>query len=589
MSLSFLLILILGMAACQSDETGGPQSQRVASGFATTASTPSSISVSTNTLPFNVKVEEVSIDGAIGAHSYVSAVGSGGQWLMLGGRLNGLHLASQEADTSITSSTEGFPTSTNNTSLLVVDFAAETPFCTYPVRSAFNSDVVDQLSSTNMLATAVDGTLWIAGGYGDDSTFDRLIAVDVDDAITQVSAACAGEEPDFSATINYSDSYADVVGSDAVGVDYLKVTGGGMEAIDDALFLVLGQQYTGNYNNFGDCTSDPPVINNEQYYTCEVISFPAPDPAFGSGNLIDLGDTTMTVVGDGTTLPASEDANAAQCQAETTCGNGDGYNPYGRRDLNVVPAVYVDGGSTNTAINVFGGVFNGGVAFMQPMYIDADDVTLDSTVTLDPTTGEECALGDDNDCQVLSQYDTASLVLFDSDAGTVHSLLLGGISNNYCSDAQTGETNNQCAELTQCSYTSGGSTTVAPGFITDGTMISCSPDVSNGAYDCSTDFQQYYLSEVFGDQDDATFVTTGGNAKFFLDPDIKAYDNGVIKLDKLTAGEWTEVGYIYGGIAVDTTYMTSGCGNPMITATDQASATQASNLASKISIKPLAQ
>ena len=126
------------------------------------------------TTPFNLILEPVNVDGLVGLQSF--AVGQyDGKWLLIGGRLDGLHIRQPFAS---------FDIAGHNTQLIVVDPETlqkwSTSLTSLPV------SIQEQLQSTNMEFYQNEDYLYLVGGYGysatiaDNTTFDKLTAVDVD-------------------------------------------------------------------------------------------------------------------------------------------------------------------------------------------------------------------------------------------------------------------------------------------------------------------------------------------------------------------------------------------------------------------------
>src|SRR5437016_26869 len=68
--------------------------------------------LSSNNVPFRIQIEEASFSLPSGLQSYIVAT-NGGKWLLLAGRINGLH--------SFNNNSSNFPANTQNTTVFVVD------------------------------------------------------------------------------------------------------------------------------------------------------------------------------------------------------------------------------------------------------------------------------------------------------------------------------------------------------------------------------------------------------------------------------------------------------------------------------------
>lgn len=168
-----------------------------------------------------------------------------------------------------------------------------------------------------------------------------------------------------------------------------------------------------------------------------------------------------------------------------------------RRDLNVVGQMMADG---SRRLAVYGGVFVPGqdAGYQVPVYVNDDNTTeVDSTFF-----------------QAMSQYDAAYLPLFDGQ--TMYTTLFGGISLYWIDE-----------DRQQLHRDSG-----LP-FIDDVSVIAAAAD--------GTTRQWAYPWTLPG--------LMGSDAKVLLDPSVPQDEAmGIVRLDQLTPGEPTRVGWLYGGI-----------------------------------------
>jgi hypothetical protein len=163
----------------------------------------------------------------------------------------------------------------------------------------------------------------------------------------------------------------------------MAVTGGYLGLLDDTFYLVCGQYFEGRYNPMGP-NQGPGFI---QEYTEAIRKF--------------------NVVDDGTTLSITN-------YSETT----DAENLH-RRDYNMVAQVFPNG---DEGFTVFSGVF-------QPT------VDLPWHNTVDVTANGYTV--NNNFDQLLSQYHSANLPIYDQAANEMHTLFFGGMSR-YRYDTTTG-------------------------------------------------------------------------------------------------------------------------------------------------------
>lgn len=279
-----------------------------------------------------------------------------------------------------------------------------------------------------------------------------------------------------------------------------KVTGGDMYAIDGKMHLVFGQDFNQPYqgNSF----------NGE--YTKQVRTF--------------------TIQDDGTTLGFTE--------LQSTIPE----DHFRRRDLNVYPTIQNNGDTLEQGITVLSGVFTETRgAWTVPVEIDADGNPTQIDFGKDPlNTNNEL----DNDTRVFKQgmnnYHSAKLGLFSEATGDMHELLFGGIT------LQEYNPSNPNAD--------------ANGFVTDTRLPNTSQISSVIRHDDGT-YEQHFLGsypELLTDEATPRPMRFGSNAEFFVADGIPTYENGVLNLDDLPAGE-TTVGYIYGGIITNAPHV---FGNP---------------------------
>lgn len=244
---------------------------------------------------FSIELEEFNITQAPGLQSFVVGTNEAGEWLLLGGRIDGLHLRRPF---------ESFLASGNNTSIYVID-PYEDSVWSAPL-SSLPTSLEEQLQSTNMEFIQREDMLYIIGGYaystsaGDHITFPYLTAIDVPALIEAIKK----EEPITSHIRQIQDAR-------------IQVTGGYLGYLDSVFYLVGGQKFTGRYNPMGP-SHGPGFV---QEYTNAIRTFKIPDN--GSLAITDFQETVDT-------------ANLH------------------RRDYNMAPQIFPDGAKGFTA---FSGVF----------------------------------------------------------------------------------------------------------------------------------------------------------------------------------------------------------------------------------------
>lgn len=266
--------------------------------------------------PFNILLTPYSVTGLPGIQSY--AIGKhNGKWLIVGGRLDGLHRRQPFA---------AFDVAGHNTDLVVVDPGAglhwALPMTSLPV------SIQEQLNSTNMEFYQQDSFLYCIGGYGysntmaDHITYDKLTAINVPlviDAVINGSPVTA-----FFRQITDSQ---------------FAVTGGRLDKIYNTWYLVGGQKFDGRYNPM-----NMPTFTQE--YTNQIRKF-----------LINDNGSAITI----THFPAITDTNQLH-----------------RRDYNVIPQIMPNGEEGLTA---FSGVFQSiaDIPYLNAVNIDSTGFLINSS------------------------------------------------------------------------------------------------------------------------------------------------------------------------------------------------------------------
>ena len=259
--------------------------------------------------PFELKLDSLSISELGGIQSY--AVGQhNGKWLIIGGRLDGLHRRQPWA---------AFDTIGHNNQLMVVD----------PIKKEIWKAPLDeltvtmreQLSSTNMEFIQRDDLLYLAGGYGyspsakDHITYPYLTVLNVPYVIDAVI-----NEKDFSS------------GFYQIKNEQMAVTGGQLHTVNGVFFLVGGHRFDGKYNPM----NNPTFV---QTYTSAVRKFNVEQ---------DSNSYTIAYHGE-----IKDEKNLR------------------RRDLNVLPQILPDG---KQGLIAFSGVFqkDRDLPYLNAIEIDAD-------------------------------------------------------------------------------------------------------------------------------------------------------------------------------------------------------------------------
>jgi hypothetical protein len=178
--------------------------------------------------PFRIAIEAVQIEALAGIQSYAFGQADG-KWLIVGGRLDGLHRRQPWA---------AFDEAGHNTRLFVVDPTARQVWTAG--LDALPTPIAEQLSATNMAFHQDGDQLYCVGGYGysatvgNHTTHDKLTVIDV----PRVIDAVIDGEP-------YAPYFRQIADPD------LQVTGGKLKKIYDTFYLLGGQKFLGRYNPMG--------------------------------------------------------------------------------------------------------------------------------------------------------------------------------------------------------------------------------------------------------------------------------------------------------------------------------------------------
>lgn len=262
--------------------------------------------------PDRISLKSISFSDLGGLQSYAYGVHDG-QWLIAGGRLDGLHRRQPFA---------AFDQAGHNNNLLVVDPLSRQSWSAE--LSSLPGNLREQLSATNALFHQAGDQLYIVGGYGyspseeDHTTFPFLTVIDLPGLITAVKDGAA-ITPFFQQITDES----------------FRITGGRMGKLGEVFYLVGGQKFIGRYNPMGP-NNGPGFI---QEYTNQVRRF---------------------------TLSAEEPQLTAQFLPNWTDAE-----QLHRRDYNLFPQIFPDGREGYTA---FSGVFryDANLPFLNSVDIDAD-------------------------------------------------------------------------------------------------------------------------------------------------------------------------------------------------------------------------
>ena len=269
------------------------------------------------TYPYTIELESVTITGAPALHSFAYAQ-SGGKWLFIAGKTNGMHTFSNVLP--------NFPAQYLNKYIYVVDpVSGQTWY-----RSIYQDlpiSTADPLRSVNPQFSQSGNYLYMTGGYGLDSLLDSMVTFP---KITSINVSGI-----MNAVINNQSIAPYVIQQTDTR---FQIAGGELENLNGYFYLTGGQDFEGEYR-------DPPTSSFIQRYTNRLFRF----------NLNTTSSISIT--------------NFTEYQ--------DTVNLH-RRDMNVVPVK----NNLGTSLSLYGGVFQKGakLPFLNPVTISpAGTATVDNT------------------------------------------------------------------------------------------------------------------------------------------------------------------------------------------------------------------
>jgi hypothetical protein len=178
---------------------------------------------------FQLEITPVEFDNFPALHSFVHGTDSQNNWVLIGGRTDGLHKRRPF---------EAFDPEFNNLSIYKVDMDSKTIW--EAGIQGLEPALVDQLQSSNMEYHQIGQRLILMGGYGYSQisqafvTYPSFIIVDLE----LLSDAIENGQPIAPAFEQVDDNRA-------------AVTGGQLQYIEDKFYLVGGHRFDGAYNPHG--------------------------------------------------------------------------------------------------------------------------------------------------------------------------------------------------------------------------------------------------------------------------------------------------------------------------------------------------
>jgi hypothetical protein len=287
-----------------------------------------------------------------------------GKWIFIAGRIGGYHGVGQgDVD---------FPRRTANPRIWVIEPPASGTARVYslPVADLPSSlaAVKDQWLSSNLLHFQDKDTLYLAGGYGENSS-GALVTYPIVSSVNLpalVDGVIHGKDT-FSKTIAWAES------------PLVQSAGGGLVKLDDGFFYLIGGHiFMGSYRSF-EAANEKNTPAASQTYLGEIRKLRVTS--------VHPGKLTVSLV------QSFQDPE------------------FSRRDLNVTLGILEDGKSLHAA--VYGGVFTKDqLNFSHPILIHAGSA---------PKVDESFE-------QKMSAYSCATMLLYDPESSAMYTTFFGGIS-----------------------------------------------------------------------------------------------------------------------------------------------------------------
>lgn len=324
--------------------------------------------------------------------SYALGIDSAGNWILIGGRHNGLH----------NFSTPAFPDNLANHTIYkinpqtwAVDSFDLSNLLFKGLNPIKNLWISAQFSATNIQHTQSGNYLYLCGGYGaipnplapilklpyDYITYGIVSRVDLNKLSQSISAKDANGVLS-SVLLDTCDNF--------------KVTGGEMfRMADGSFYLVVGHRFDGEYGNINDSTKPQPF----QDYTRRIWKFTVNE----SASSFSINKSTIV------SIPNTPDPDPTSLLR--------------RRDLVVVPSVY---SGNQLGIAIYGGVFT----YSGPQPGDGSPNVWQNPVYIN-TGSTPSYVVDSNYIQISNNYSAANVLMFSQSLNTMYTSILGGLVDKY--------------------------------------------------------------------------------------------------------------------------------------------------------------
>lgn len=386
---------------------------------------------------FNLKLEKMNFNDIPGLQSYVWAA-DGNNILLIGGRTDGLHKRRPF---------EAFDPTGNNQKIYVIEMPEGKLFSAS--LTGLNTQIEEQLQSTNMEYQQVENDLIIIGGYANSTTagghitFPNITHIKVKELIAAVKNAQS-----LSPWIQQIED------------ERFRVTGGYMGYLGGFYYLAGGQNFEGSYNPMGP--NHGPGF--KQQYTNSIKKF------------------------------SLDFSNGIKIKSYTEWY--DSLNLH-RRDYNMIPQIFPNG---EKGFTMFSGVFQ----------LNQDIPWLNTVDVFD--TGYQVQ---NNGNQLLNQYHTAHIPIYEENSKIMHSVFLGGIGQYYYDEQDNLIKDDNVP------------------FVSTISMMS-----RNSSWELTESAFEDKMPALLGAS--AEYIPSTSEGYF--------NDDGILMLDKIPANSNETIGYIIGGI-----------------------------------------
>jgi len=466
-----------------------------------------------DTLPFTVTLEEIAYSESPppALQSYSAAVLSDGRWLVMAGRVVGLHTFNA-VDNQADPAQGNFPPKSANHQILVIDphHGVEAAF---DVRN-LSDKLAGPLQSTNQQTwhDEEDDLLYVIGGYGADPTDNLMVTFNTMLVFSpeKVASIVTSGDPDEEIATALEKEIR------IVRDDRFAVTGGYLENMEGLFYLAFGQLFFGQYSTFGR-PEDSLFAKRRQTKILEE----------SAGEVHDVSQLRLAADGG---VPFVQhyteqlrvftlEPSASKILSYGATMTSDPSRSFHRRDGNFITTVEPATGKARLA--AFGGVFPPGVigAYTQPIYIEGPGI-------YDIADFE----------QSFSQYECPILVAYDPDGKTVYQTFFAGIANHFYHLTEKQLTDYR-------SVTAEGRNDGLP-FVNDISVVVQDADGTHSEFILPEPMPGHRL---VGASTEFLPAVTPSGAK-----DIRyAAVPEAVDLSKMKPGESRVVGYIYGGIEAE--------------------------------------